>query len=83
MPERITRGDLWVVVYMSLFICENPDCKSIENTALCLYWTTLSTGTPKLCSACDPKIKQWHGHFKQRQMNPETEEIVDGYVVGK
>jgi hypothetical protein len=49
---------------MPLFKCEQ--CDSIENTALCNYWTRLSHGAALLCSACDPEIGAWHDAFEQK-----------------
>lgn len=61
---------------MPLFVCEK--CQTIENTALSNFWTRhligggefifgeesdLSARTLALCSACDPKIGEWHGRF--------------------
>ena len=66
---------------MSIFICQS--CKSLENTALCLYWFALCKNTPKLCSACDPKIKKWHGRFPQRPIDLKKEKVEGGYVVEK
>lgn len=48
---------------MSLFMCSNPECKAVENTALCLYWSRRDIGNQALCSACDPRIQKWHGVF--------------------
>lgn len=46
---------------MSLFACR--ECSCVENTALSRYHWRQGQGLPPLCSACDPDIGQWHGHF--------------------
>jgi hypothetical protein len=46
---------------MSFFQCSRCDC--VEDTALCRYWSARLHSMPVLCSACDPKIARWHGHF--------------------
>jgi len=48
---------------MSYFECSKCGCA--EDTALCYYWSAKLRQTPILCSACDPKIGKWHGHFPQ------------------
>src|SRR5215467_10637974 len=48
---------------MSYFECSKCGCA--EDTALCYYWSAKLRQTPMLCSACDPKIAKWHGHFPQ------------------
>lgn len=60
---------------MSLFQCY--ECGSRENTALCNFWVRMAMadaggkwcGLPSqswmLCSACDPKIHEWHGEFER------------------
>lgn len=53
---------------MPLFICDK--CKTIENTALCRYWSRdQDTKGKALCSECDPKIKKWHGEFEKIHAN--------------
>jgi len=49
---------------MSLFQC--TDCGGVDNTALCHYWQRQHERLPALCSACDPAIRAWHGHFPQK-----------------
>jgi hypothetical protein len=55
---------------MPLFRCAS--CGSVENTALSNYWMLGHDGewfaiaAPPLCSACDPKIGEWHGAFPRR-----------------
>ena len=49
---------------MSLFQC--TACGGIENTALCQYWQREHAGLPRLCSACDPAIRQWHNQWPQK-----------------
>jgi hypothetical protein len=61
---------------MSLFRCENPDCETLENTALSMcYWASKK----KLCSACcSTQTKdggKWHGIFKQRKATKKDEII--------
>lgn len=46
---------------MAFFRCEKCGCA--EDTALCNYWSARILETPPLCSACDPKIRRWHGEF--------------------
>lgn len=57
---------------MSLFQCYECGCR--ENTALCNFWVRMCNAKESgwraapskpwmLCSACDPKINQWHGEF--------------------
>lgn len=48
---------------MSIFACS--DCNSIENTALSNYAMRDWDKLPPLCSACDPKISEWHGEFER------------------
>lgn len=50
---------------MSLYVCE--ECRTIENTALGLFWTRNVEGDGRaLCSACAPEIGEWHGRFDRR-----------------
>ena len=51
---------------MPLFECEN--CGNIDNTALTTFWKSLRDGTPRLCSACDPDTKAWHGKFPAKKI---------------
>jgi hypothetical protein len=46
---------------MAFFQCSQCGC--VEDTALCHYWSARLRETLPLCSACDPKIAQWHGQF--------------------
>ena len=46
---------------MAFFQCSNCGCA--EDTTLCNYWSARLRDTPKLCSACDPRIDKWHGQF--------------------
>ena len=46
---------------MATFRCSKCGCQ--EDTALCNYWSARIQQTPLLCSACDPKIRKWHGQF--------------------
>lgn len=57
---------------MSLFQCYACGCR--ENTATCNFWSNMfgsenyqwrsNPSEPwMLCSACDPKIHEWHGMF--------------------
>jgi hypothetical protein len=55
---------------MALFPCSNCGC--VEDTALCRYWSARLRQTPPLCSACDPKIAQWHGEFEQQSAKDWT-----------
>src|SRR5215469_10908383 len=48
-------------VQMAIFQC--GECGCGEDTALCHYWSARVRETTPLCSACDPKIGKWHGHF--------------------
>ena len=59
---------------MSLFVCENPECQVIENTALCAYWWS----EKKLCSGCDPKFAKWHDRFPQEKYSPELWRYIEG-----
>jgi len=43
---------------MSLFVCSNKDCLTIDNTA------------PR-CTAC--VTGRWHGQFEQRRYDPERD----------
>lgn len=54
---------------MSIFVCE--ECGCIENTALSRFH--MRGDGPALCSACDPEIGRWHGHFAKRPYDPETD----------
>ena len=46
---------------MAFFHCSRCGCQ--EDTVLCNYWSARIRETPLLCSACDPKIRKWHGQF--------------------
>ncbi len=46
---------------MAYFRCSKCGCQ--EDTALCNYWSARIRATALLCSACDPKIRRWHGEF--------------------
>jgi len=46
---------------MALF--EFSECGCGEDTGLCRYWSARVRDTTPMCSACDPKIGKWHGHF--------------------
>jgi hypothetical protein len=49
---------------MSLFVCD--DCGCVENTALAGpggYWGRTRLDGKARCSACNPKVGKWHGHF--------------------
>ncbi len=58
---------------MSLFQCYECGCR--ENTALCNFWGRMADaggkwrGLPSqpwmLCSACDPRIHEWHRQFER------------------
>lgn len=48
---------------MPIFKCD--ECECIENTALSNYWMR-EDGDKKLCSECDPEIKEWHGVFDKK-----------------
>jgi hypothetical protein len=46
---------------MATFRCSKCGCH--EDTALCNYWSDRVRDMPPICSACDPRIKKWHGQF--------------------
>lgn len=58
---------------MSLFQCYECGCR--ENTATCNFWSNMDGQDGRwrgvvskpwmLCSACDPKIGEWHGEFER------------------
>jgi hypothetical protein len=49
---------------MPLYECSN--CHAVDNTALTnFWWEHIHEGKPALCSACDPEIGKWHGHFEK------------------
>lgn len=55
---------------MSLFQCYVCGCR--ENTATSNFWVRMEgkwRGLPSqtwmLCSACDPRIREWHGEFER------------------
>jgi hypothetical protein len=50
---------------MAFFRCAKCGCE--EDTALCKYWSARLQEIPPLCSACDPKIKNWHGEFTRKR----------------
>lgn len=67
---------------MSLYICENPDCLCIENTALGQYHSRKRNIYPKpyegmaLCSECGSptyidggktRLGKWHGKFAKEK----------------
>ncbi len=49
---------------MAFLRCEKCGCE--EDTALCNYWSARIHEMPPLCSACDPKIRRWHGEFPRK-----------------
>lgn len=66
---------------MPLFVCGNPKCKNIENTATSRYWFGFSDKKKKpLCSACDPKLSGWHNRFPKEKFDPKKHEIINGFV---
>jgi hypothetical protein len=46
---------------MATFRCGKCGCN--EDTALCNYWSARARDRLPVCSACDPKIRKWHGQF--------------------
>jgi len=48
---------------MSLYRC--TACGCVDNTGLTNYWQREREQLPRLCSACDPTIREWHGEFPQ------------------
>jgi hypothetical protein len=46
---------------MATFRCSRCGCD--DDTALCNYWSSRVRDIPPVCSACDPKIRKWHGQF--------------------
>jgi hypothetical protein len=46
---------------MATFRCGECGCE--EDTALCNYWSDRVRDSVPVCSACDPKIRKWHGQF--------------------
>src|SRR5258708_20244432 len=46
---------------MATFRCSKCGCN--DDTALCNYWSARVRDIPPVCSACDPKIRKWHGQF--------------------
>jgi hypothetical protein len=46
---------------MATFRCSKCGCH--EDTALCNYWSDRVRDRPPVCSACDPRIQQWHRQF--------------------
>jgi hypothetical protein len=46
---------------MAAFRCSKCGCN--DDTALCNYWSDRVRDVPPVCSACDPKIRKWHGQF--------------------
>ena len=56
---------------MSLYQCY--ECGCLENTALSNFWVRMADSEGKwrgvasqpwmLCSACEPRIRKWHGEF--------------------
>ncbi len=49
---------------MAFFRCTKCGCQ--EDTALCNYWSARIQADPLLCSACDPRIRKWHGEFVRK-----------------
>src|SRR5260370_41559420 len=76
IPGAGTRTLEWIARHlcgqtlMPLFVCENKECETIENTAVSNYWARRSDNLPVLCSQCDPTIGQWHGHFPRGTYDP-------------
>lgn len=62
---------------MPIFKCSK--CGMMENTAPSHYWTRES-GSPALCTECDPEIGRWHGFFERRPPGPELVEGPDGFI---
>jgi hypothetical protein len=50
---------------MAFFRCVKCGCE--EDTALCNYWSAQLQEISPLCSACDPKIRKWHGEFPRKR----------------
>ena len=50
---------------MPLFVCNNPKCRAVENTALGHYWGEKE----KLCSEC--ATGKWHGRFLREKYDPK------------
>lgn len=50
---------------MPIFVCDQ--CNVIENTATSLFWNTVATNKPALCSQCDPKLGKWHNIFPREK----------------
>ena len=65
---QITSG---VAPRMSIFQCSECGCG--EDTALCRYWSARVRDMVPMCSACDPKIGKWHGHFPREPFVVERE----------
>jgi hypothetical protein len=61
---NLAAGRFARVVAMGFFRCAKCGCE--EDTALCNYWSARIQETPPLCSACDPKIRRWHGQFARK-----------------
>lgn len=53
---------------MSLFVCSNKECRTIENSATSQYWMTEDKDNV-LCSECDPRLGKWHGRFPKTKYN--------------
>lgn len=52
---------------MPLFVCSNPNCQAVENSALVPdYWVNLCEKKPTLCSECG-ELKKWHGRFPKKK----------------
>lgn len=56
---------------MPLFVCSNPECDAIENTATTHFWSDRSEKRDPLCSACDPAFGKWHGRFPRQKVTTE------------
>lgn len=59
---------------MPLFVCSNPECDAIENTATSHYWSHRydpKDNRDPICSACDPDTNQWHDRFPRTKATLE------------
>ena len=53
---------------MSLFVCDTPDCRTVDNTALTMF--NVRGDGPAKCSECE--WGKWHGRWERTVYDPEA-----------
>jgi hypothetical protein len=63
---------------VSLYVCSNPECFAVENTALGAWHGRTLEGLPVLCSECGKGA--WHGRFPKERYDPAKHDEYDVYL---